>query len=74
MVCSTLATQGSDASAHQAGDTGGPVIPASSDGLWRSPDDDDDDDKLAIDVEQDGTGVDPGRTGTKSLILFFCSF
>lgn len=71
MVCSTLATQGSDASAHQAGDTGGPVIPASSDGLWRSPDDDD---KLAIDVEQDGTGVDPGRTGTKSLILFFFSF
>lgn len=67
VVSSTLATQGSDASAHPAGDAGGPVIPTSSDDLQRSPDEDDD--KLPIDVEQDGPAVDPGRTWTRSVIL-----
>lgn len=79
VVCSTLATQGSDASAPQAADVGGPVIAdphssssSSSDGLQRSPDDDDDD-KLAVDVEQDGTSVDAGRT-TSAILGFLCYF
>ena len=72
VVCSTLATQGSDASAPQAADTGGPVTPASSDGRQGSPEEDGD--KLATDVEQDETGVDLGRTPTSTFSCFFMIF
>lgn len=45
---------------------------SSSDDLQRSPDDVDDD-KLAVDVEQDGTSVDAGRTAS-AILGFLCYF